>query len=307
MLKRKDLLGLKDVSRDEIEEILAVAAQMRKVLERNEKKTTHLQGKSVITLFYENSTRTRTSFETAAKIMSAATTSISVATSSVQKGETLIDTGKNLDAICADAIIIRHSMSGAPHLLAKNVRASVINGGDGLNEHPTQALLDLYTMKERFGSFEGLKVVIAGDIKHSRVARSNIWGLNTLGAKVTVCAPKTLLPAEIEQMGVTVSNNLDECIRGANVVMGLRMQLERQQAGLVPSLAEYHAYYGINAKRLTLADGDAIVMHPGPVNRGVEMSSEVVDGEQSVILPQVTNGVAVRMALLALLLGREDR
>lgn len=303
MLKRKDLLGLKDVTRDEIEEILSVASQMRKTLDQSVKKTTHLQGKNVITLFYENSTRTRTSFETAAKIMSASTTSISVATSSVSKGETLIDTGKNLDAILADAIIIRHSMSGAPHLLAKNVRASVINAGDGLNEHPTQALLDLYTMKEKFGSFEGLKVVIAGDVKHSRVARSNIWGLHTLGAHVTVCAPKTLLPACIAETGVTVSNDLDECVKGANVLMGLRMQLERQQAAFFPSIAEYNTYYGVNAKRLMAADSDAIVMHPGPVNRGVEMSSEVADGEQSVILPQVTNGVAVRMAVLHLLLS----
>ncbi len=301
MLKRKDLLGLKDITAEEMEEILSTAVQMRKILDQNVKKTPHLQGKSVTTLFYENSTRTRTSFETAAKIMGANTTSISAQTSSVTKGETLIDTGKNLDALLTDVIIMRHSMSGAPHLLAKNVKASVINAGDGMNEHPTQALLDIYTMKEKFGDIKGLKVVIAGDVKHSRVARSNIWGLRKLGAEVTVCAPKTLLPAGIEETDVSVSTDLDDCIAGANVVMGLRLQLERQQAGLFPSAAEYNAYYGLNAARLNKADGDAILMHPGPVNRGLEIGSDIADCEQSYILRQVTNGVAVRMAVLFLL------
>ena len=301
MLKRKDLLGLKDITAEEMEEILSTAVQMRKILDQNVKKTPHLQGKSVTTLFYENSTRTRTSFETAAKIMGANTTSISAQTSSVTKGETLIDTGKNLDALLTDVIIMRHSMSGAPHLLAKNVKASVINAGDGMNEHPTQALLDIYTMKEKFGDIKGLKVVIAGDVKHSRVARSNIWGLRKLGAEVTVCAPKTLLPAGIEETDVSVSTDLDDCIAGANVVMGLRLQLERQQAGLFPSAAEYNAYYGLNAARLDKADGDAILMHPGPVNHGLEIGSDIADCEQSYILRQVTNGVAVRMAVLFLL------
>ena len=301
MLKRKDLLGLKDITAEEMEEILSTAVQMRKILDQNVKKTPHLQGKSVTTLFYENSTRTRTSFETAAKIMGANTTSISAQTSSVTKGETLIDTDKNLDALLTDVIIMRHSMSGAPHLLAKNVKASVINAGDGMNEHPTQALLDIYTMKEKFGDIKGLKVVIAGDVKHSRVARSNIWGLRKLGAEVTVCAPKTLLPAGIEETDVSVSTDLDDCIAGANVVMGLRLQLERQQAGLFPSAAEYNAYYGLNAARLDKADGDAILMHPGPVNRGLEIGSDIADCEQSYILRQVTNGVAVRMAVLFLL------
>ena len=301
MLKRKDLLGLKDITAEEMEEILSTAVQMRKILDQNVKKTPHLQGKSVTTLFYENSTRTRTSFETAAKIMGANTTSITAQTSSVTKGETLIDTGKNLDALLTDVIIMRHSMSGAPHLLAKNVKASVINAGDGMNEHPTQALLDIYTMKEKFGDIKGLKVVIAGDVKHSRVARSNIWGLRKLGAEVTVCAPKTLLPAGIEETDVSVSTDLDDCIAGANVVMGLRLQLERQQAGLFPSAAEYNAYYGLNAARLDKADGDAILMHPGPVNRGLEIGSDIADCEQSYILRQVTNGVAVRMAVLFLL------
>lgn len=301
MLKRKDLLGLKDLTVEELEEILTTAVQMRKILDQNVKKTPHLQGKSVTTLFYENSTRTRTSFETAAKIMGANTSSISAQTSSVTKGETLIDTGMNLDSLLTDVIIIRHSMSGAPHILAKNVKASVINAGDGTNEHPTQALLDIYTLREKFGSLKGLKVVIAGDIKHSRVARSNIWGLNKLGARVTVCAPNTLMPACIEQMGVTVSNDLDECIAGANAVMGLRLQLERQQAGLFPSVAEYNTLYGINSARLLKSDSDAMLLHPGPVNRGVELTSEVADGDQSYILRQVTNGVAVRMAVLFLL------
>lgn len=301
MLKRKDLLGLKDVSREEIEEILTNTVQMRKILDQNVKKTPHLSGKSVTTLFYENSTRTRTSFETAAKIMGANTSSISVATSSVSKGETLIDTGKTLDALLTDVIIIRHNVSGAPHLLAKNVRASVVNGGDGMNEHPTQALLDMYTMNEQFNSFKGLKVLIAGDVKHSRVARSNIWGLNKMGADITVCAPKTLLPEGIEKMGVKVSHNLDESIAGANVVMGLRLQLERQQSGMFPSVSEYAKFFGIDSARLAKADSDVMVMHPGPINRGLELSSEAADCEQSQILRQVTNGVAVRMAVLFLL------
>ncbi|MDE6398381.1 MAG: aspartate carbamoyltransferase catalytic subunit [Clostridiales bacterium] len=301
MLKRKDLLGLKDVTAEEIEEILATAREMRKILDQNVKKTPHLQGKNIVNLFYENSTRTRTSFESAAKIMGANAINISASASSVTKGETLIDTGKTLDALLTDVVVIRHSMSGAPHLLAKNVRASVINAGDGMNEHPTQALLDIFTLQEKFGSLDGMKVVIAGDVKHSRVARSNIWGLRKLGAQVTVCAPKTLLPARIEDMDVTVSNNLDACIEGANAVMGLRLQLERQQAGLFPSAAEYNALYGITAARLDCADSDAVLLHPGPINRGLEINSDVADGEQSCILRQVTNGLAVRMALLFLL------
>ena len=301
MLKRKDLLGLKDVTADEIGEILSTAGEMRKILDQNVKKTPHLQGKNIVNLFYENSTRTRTSFESAAKIMGANAVNISASASSVTKGETLIDTGKTLDALLTDVIVIRHSMSGAPHLLAKNVRASVINAGDGMNEHPTQALLDIFTLQEKFGALDGMKVVIAGDVKHSRVARSNIWGLRKLGAQVTVCAPKTLLPARIEDMDVQVSYDLDSCIEGANVVMGLRLQLERQQAGLFPSAAEYNALYGISAARLNKADADAVLLHPGPINRGLELSSETADGDQSLILRQVTNGLAVRMALLFLL------
>ncbi|MCI8435946.1 MAG: aspartate carbamoyltransferase catalytic subunit [Clostridia bacterium] len=304
-MKRKHLLGLKDITAEEIEEILDTAAEMKKLLNQNVKKTPHLQGKNITTLFYENSTRTRVSFETAAKIMGANTFNISASSSSVQKGETLIDTGKTLEALLTDVVIIRHNKSGAAQHLSKNVRnMSVVNGGDGMNEHPTQALLDMLTMKEKFGSFKGLKVVIAGDVKHSRVARSNIWGLNKMGAEVTLAAPATLMPMEVESMGVKATNDLDSVLEGANVVMGLRVQLERQQAGLFPSIAEYHKYYGLTPARINRADPDAIVMHPGPINRGLELSSETADGESSYILEQVTNGVAVRMAVLFLLSRR---
>lgn len=300
-MKRKDLLGLKDISAEEIEEILTTAKEMKKILDQNVKKTPHLQGKNVTTLFYENSTRTRVSFETAAKIMGANTFNISASSSSVQKGETLIDTGHTLDALLTDAVIIRHNKSGAPHLLAKNVKMSVINGGDGMNEHPTQALLDMFTMQEKFGSLKGLKVVIAGDAKHSRVARSNIWGLTKMGAEVILAGPKTLLPLEVESMGVGTSADLDKVLDGANVLMGLRLQLERMQAGLFPSVREYSTLYGINAARIAKADSSVMVMHPGPINRGLEIASEAADGEESYITAQVTNGIAVRMAVLFLL------
>ncbi|MDR2201179.1 MAG: aspartate carbamoyltransferase catalytic subunit [Clostridiales bacterium] len=304
MLKRKDLLGLKDISAEEIAEILETAAQMKKILDQNVKKTPHLQGKNVTTLFYENSTRTRVSFETAAKILGANTFSISSSTSSTQKGETLIDTGRNLDALLTDVIVLRSAHSGAARLLAKNVRAAVINAGDGTNEHPTQALLDIFTMQNRFGPLKGLKVVIAGDIRFSRVARSNIWGLNKLGASVTVVAPKTLLPADVAGMGCAASVDLDASMAGANVVMGLRVQNERQTSPPFPSVNEYAKYFGITAERLNLADPGALVMHPGPVNRGVELSGAAADEPNSVILEQVTNGVAVRMAVLFLLTRR---
>lgn len=304
-MKRKHLLGLKDITADEIEEILTTAAEMKKILNQNVKKTPHLQGKNVTTLFYENSTRTRTSFETAAKIMGANTFNIAASSSSVQKGETLIDTGKTLEALLTDVVVIRHGKSGAAQLLSKNVRnMSVVNGGDGMNEHPTQALLDMLTMREKFGSLKGLKVVIAGDVKHSRVARSNIWGLNKMGARVTLAAPATLMPMDVESMGVAATNDLDAVLEGANVLMALRLQLERQQAGLFPSAAEYHKYYGITAARVNRAEPGAVVMHPGPINRGLELSSGAADGESSYILEQVTNGVAVRMAVLFLLSRR---
>ena len=300
-LKSKDLLGLRDISAEEIEYILNTAKTMKYILSSNNKKTAHLQGKSIITLFYENSTRTRLSFELAAKYMGGNAANISASSSSVQKGETLIDTGKTIDSMGSDVIIMRHPMSGAPHLLAKNVKSSVINAGDGMNEHPTQALLDMFTMVDKKGSLKGLKVAIIGDILHSRVARSNIWGLTKMGAEVNVAGPATLIPPGIERLGVKVFSTVQEAILDADVVMGLRIQLERQKKGLFPSIREYSRFFGLDDKRLKLAKEDAIVMHPGPVNRGVELSSAVMDGDQSTINEQVTNGVAIRMALLYLL------
>jgi len=301
-LKNKDLLGLKDITSEEINLILSTASEMKKILNQGVKKVPHLQNKSMFNLFYENSTRTSSSFDIAGKYLSACVSNLSVKSSSIQKGETLIDTGKTLDALQADVIVIRHGAAGAPKLLADNVRASVINAGDGMNEHPTQARLDMFTMREKFGRLEGLKIAIVGDIKHSRVARSNIWGLNKMGASVSVTGPYTLIPFEIEKMGAKVIYDTDEAVRGVDVVMPLRMQLERQQeGGLVPSVREYHKYYGINRKRLELASKGAILMHPGPINRGVELTSEIADSLESVIEEQILNGVAVRMALLFLL------
>lgn len=303
-LKSKDLLGLKELTAEEIEYILDTAKTMKYVITTNNKKTPHLQGKSIITLFYENSTRTRLSFELASKYMSASAANISASSSSVSKGETLIDTGKTIDMMGTDVIIIRHPMSGAPHLLARNVKSSVINAGDGMNEHPTQALLDMFTMREARGSIKGLKVAIIGDVYHSRVARSNIWGLTKLGAEVSVAGPATLLPPGIERTGVKVFSTVQEALIDADVVMGLRIQLERQKKGLFPTIREYSKFFGLDEKRLALAKDNALVLHPGPVNRGVELSSSVVDGAQSLINEQVTNGVAVRMALLYLLTRR---
>lgn len=299
--KRKDLLGLKDLTAEEIRYILKNAETMKYILLQNNKKTPHLQGKSVITLFYENSTRTRLSFELASKYMGASAANVSASSSSVRKGETLIDTARTIDAMGTDIIILRHSMSGAPHLIAKNVKASVINAGDGMNEHPTQALLDAFTIMQYKGSFEGLKVAIVGDIMHSRVVRSNIYALTKLGARVALGGPATLLPKGIESLGVEVFDNVQEALLDADVVMGLRMQLERQRSGLVPSIREYARFFGVDDKRLAFAKPDALLLHPGPVNRGFELTSSVVDGEQSAINEQVTNGVAVRMAVLYLL------
>lgn len=299
--KHKDLLSLRDVEREEIEMILSTAASMRPLLESPTKKTAHLQGKSIVTLFYENSTRTRMSFELASKYMSAAAANISASASSVAKGETLIDTGKTLDRMGTDVIIIRHPMSGAPHLLAQHVNAAVINAGDGVNEHPTQALLDMFTIKRHKGHLNGLKVAIIGDVNHSRVARSNIFGLHTMGAEVALCAPPTLMPVQMEELGVKTYTRVEEAVEGADVVMGLRIQKERQEEGNFPSLREYSAFFGINEENLRYAKPDALVMHPGPMNRGVEITSDVADSEQSVINEQVTSGVAVRMALLYLL------
>ncbi len=301
MLKRKDLLGLKDCSAEEIYEILDTAAEMKKLLDSDCKHSDLLRGKALVTLFYENSTRTRSSFELAAKYLGASEVNISVATSSVQKGETLIDTGETLDAMNIDFVVIRHPMAGAPKLLAEHVRASVLNGGDGMHEHPTQALLDIFTMREKLGKVKGLKVAILGDIKHSRVAMSNLFALTTLGAEVHMYAPATMIPKEIEKLGARVAKSREQALDGADAVMGLRIQLERQHGGLFPSLSEYAKYYGVNDATLKYAKKDAIVLHPGPVNRGVELSPQVIDGEKSFILEQVKNGVAVRMALLKLL------
>ena len=301
MIKRKDMLGLVDATAEEIYEILDTAANMKKLLKQGIKKLPHLEGCTATILFYENSTRTRTSFELAAKYMGASTINIAAASSSVAKGETLIDTGKTLDAMKNDFIIIRHPMGGAPYLLAKTVKASVLNAGDGMNEHPAQALLDLCTMREHFRKIEGLKVAILGDIKHSRVAKSDLFGLTRLGAEVKMYAPETLIPKGIDRLGAKLCSSREEAVEGADVVMGLRIQLERQQAGNFPSLNEYAEFYGVSEKALSLASPNAIVMHPGPVNRGVELTSDVIDDDRSRIEDQVLSGVAVRMALLFLL------
>lgn len=299
---KHDLLGLKELSAEQIKNILSEAADMKKiVVGAKEKKIKNLQGKTVVNLFYENSTRTRLSFELAAKYMSANAANISASGSSVAKGETLTDTAETINAMGTDILVMRHSMSGAPHMLSKLISASVVNAGDGMNEHPTQALLDMLTMIEHKGHIEGLKVAIIGDIYHSRVVRSNIYGLTKLGAEVTVGGPSTLMPMGIEELGVKVFTNIHEAIVDADVVMGLRIQLERQKKGLFPSVREYFRFFGVDDSRLKLAKPDAIVMHPGPVNRGVELSTTVIDGEKSVITQQVTSGVAVRMAVMDML------
>ncbi len=301
MLKRKDLIGLIDATEAELTELLDTAARMKRHLKSGEKNLSYLRGKTATVLFYENSTRTRTSFELAAKYLGATVVNIAASSSSVAKGETLVDTGKTLDAQLNDFLVMRHPMGGAPYLLAKTVRASVLNAGDGMNEHPTQALLDMLTMRERFGTLRGLKVAIVGDIKHSRVAKSNLFGLLTMGAEVYMYAPKTLIPKGIEELGAHVCGSRAEALANADVVMGLRIQLERQQAGNFPSLGEYARFYGIGEKELALAKPNAIVMHPGPVNRGVELTGAVIDHERSHIEEQVLSGIAVRMAALYLL------
>ncbi len=297
---KKDLLGLEYLSREEIEHILYTAASFKEVTTRQIKKVPALRGKTVVNLFYEPSTRTRISFELAAKRLSADVINVGVESSSVRKGETLIDTGKNIEALKIDIIVVRHDCSGAPNILARSVKASVVNAGDGWHEHPTQALLDIFTLRSKLGRIEGLDVSIIGDIAHSRVARSNIWGLTKLGAKVTVCAPKSLIPEGIEKMGVKVTNDLDEAIREADAINVLRMQLERDTSGVFPTKIDFFRQYGISEERLKICKKDIVVMHPGPINRGVEMSSQVADGQNSVILEQVTNGIAVRMAVLYL-------
>lgn len=301
--QQKDLLGMGQLSVQEIELILDTADSLKEISEREIKKVPTLRGKSVVHFFYEPSTRTRTSFEMAAKRLSADTVSLSATTSSLVKGETLIDTARNLQAMNPDLIVLRHSSSGAPHLLAKEVKAGVINAGDGINEHPSQALLDMYTIRERKGRIQGLKVAIIGDIAHSRVARSNIIGLTKMGAEVTVSGPPTMIPPQVETLGVQVTNDPSEAVKDKDVIMVLRIQLERQSEVLFPSLREYSTFFGLDLKRIKGAKKDVIVMHPGPMNRGVEIASEVADGPFSVILDQVANGVAVRMALLYLLIG----
>jgi len=300
---RKDLLGLRELSAEEIRMILATADSFREISLRPIKKVPALRGKTVVNLFFEPSTRTRTSFELAAKRLSADIVNIAASSSSISKGETLLDTVKNLEALKIDIIVIRHAAAGVPHLIARHANASVINAGDGAHEHPTQALLDLLTIQEKKGRLDGLRVSIIGDIAHSRVARSNIWGLTKLGAAVTVCGPPTLIPPHIEELGVQATHDIGQAIRDADVLMLLRIQHERQEALLVPSLREYRLRYGIDRERIRLAKPDVLIMHPGPVNRGVELDSSVADGPYSVILNQVTNGLAVRMAALYLVAG----
>ncbi len=300
-MQRKDLLGLEGVSKSEIDEVLLTAAQMKKILQSGNKKTPHMQGRSVVTLFYENSTRTRVSFDLACKYLSASSSNVSASSSSVSKGETLLDTARTLDRMEVDLLVMRHPMGGAPHLMAKHVKAGVINAGDGMHEHPTQALLDIMTINEKFGTLKGMKIAIAGDVLHSRVARSNIYGMTAMGADVHIAAPQTMLPYGIEQLGAKVDKTIDEAVRGASVIMGLRIQKERQSSGIFPSIREYHKFFGIDEKRVALAEKNALIMHPGPVNRGAEISSMVMSADNCVIDEQVTNGVAVRMALLFML------
>jgi len=306
-LRHKDLLGLEYLDREEINLILETARPFKDLFTRSVKKVPPLRGKTVVLLFYEPSTRTRISFELAAKRLSADVLNISASTSSVAKGESLIDTAKTLEAMKADFVVIRHSMAGAPHILASKIGASIINAGDGTHEHPTQGLLDMFTIWERKGKLSGLKVAIVGDILHSRVARSNIWGLNKMGAKVYVVGPATLIPPRIEDMGVKVYYDLDDIIGELDVINVLRIQMERQKENLFPSLREYNEIFGITEERLKRAKEDLLVMHPGPMNRGIEISSSVADSSRSAITEQVTNGVAVRMAVLYLLAGGDSR
>jgi aspartate carbamoyltransferase catalytic subunit len=302
-LRRKDLLGIADMSPEEISLVLDTAEAMKEVGERPIKKVPALRGKTVVNLFFEPSTRTRTSFEIAEKRLSADTLNIAVAASSVVKGETLVDTALNLEAMHPDMIVLRHSSSGACHLLARICKSAIINAGDGMHEHPTQALLDAFTIRERKKRLKGLKVAIIGDLLHSRVLRSNIQLLTKMGSDVWVCGPPTLLPADITRFGVRATSVIDEAIADADVIMLLRIQLERMEGAYFPSLREYFSVFGMTEARLRRAKSDVIIMHPGPMNRGVEIASEVADGPYSVILDQVANGVAVRMAVLYLLAG----
>ena len=305
-LRRKDLLGIADLSADEIRLILDTADAMKEVGQREIKKVPTLRGRTVVNLFFEPSTRTRTSFEIAEKRLSADTLNVAIGTSSVVKGETLVDTAMNIEAMSPSMIVLRHGSSGACHMLSRICRAAIINAGDGMHEHPTQALLDAYTIRERKGRISGLKVAIVGDLLHSRVLRSNLLLLRKLGADVWVCGPRTLIPPGLDRLGVHVTTSVDKAAKDADVIMMLRIQLERMQGGYFPSLREYFTTFGMTEARVALAKPDVIIMHPGPMNRGVEIASEVADGPFSVILDQVANGVAVRMAVLYLLAGREE-
>jgi len=305
-LKSRHLLGLENVTRDEISLILDTAETFREIIERPIKKVPTLRGITVLNLFYEPSTRTKISFELAEKRLSADSISFAKATSSVTKGESLRDTVQNIEAMKIDMVVIRHSSTGAPYYLTQCIDSNVINAGDGSHEHPTQALLDMMTIRQKYGKLEGLRVVLIGDVKHSRVVRSNIWGLKTMGASVAICGPSTLMPYEVEKFGVDVFTNVEEAIDGADVVNIMRIQLERQKAGLFPSMREYTNLFGITKERLKLLNKNFTIMHPGPMNRGIEITSEVADGGSSVILEQVTNGQAVRMAVLYLLSGKKE-
>jgi aspartate carbamoyltransferase catalytic subunit len=302
-LSKKDLLDIDGISEDDIRLVLDTAESMREINQRSIKKVPTLRGKLVANLFFENSTRTRFSFEIAERRLSADSIALSATGTSVAKGETLLDTGRNLMAMAPDAIVIRHARSGAPHLLARNLPCAVVNAGDGTHEHPTQALLDAFTIRRAKGALAGLRVAICGDVTYSRVARSNVALLTKMGAGVTLCGPRTLLPAEIERTGARIANRLEEALEGADVVMMLRVQKERGGGLGFPSDREYYEQFGLTPERRRLAKRDAIVMHPGPMNRGVEIDSAVADGPDSVILEQVENGVAVRMAVLYLLIG----
>ncbi len=302
-LRGKDLLGIAELTPEEILLILDTTEAMKEISQRQIKKVPALRGRTVVNLFFEPSTRTRTSFEIAEKRLSADTLGVAVASSSVVKGETLVDTARNIEAMGPSMIVIRHASSGAPHLLARICKSPIINAGDGLHEHPTQALLDAFTIRERKGRIAGLKVAIVGDLLHSRVLRSNVLLLTKLGAEVWVCGPPTLIPMGLGAMGVTTTSSVEAAVEGADVVMMLRIQLERMEGGFFPSLREYFTVFGMTEARLARAKPDVIVMHPGPINRGVEISSEVADGPYSVILDQVANGVAARMAVLYLLAG----
>ena len=306
-LNRKDLLEIKELSGEEILSILNTAESFKEVTGRDIKKVPTLRGKTVVNLFFEPSTRTRTSFELAAKRLSADVINFSVATSSVTKGETLLDTARNIEAMRSDYIVIRHPASGAPHILAKNLKSSVINAGDGAHEHPTQALLDMFTIKDKKERIDGLKIAIIGDIAHSRVARSNIYGLTRLGAEVRLVGPPALIPPEVEGLGVSVFYNMEDALMDVDVIMVLRLQLERQGKNYFPSLREYAGLYSLTPERVKSAKEDVMIMHPGPINRGIEIAPEVADGMSSVILEQVTNGIAVRMAVLYLLSGAGER